>query len=300
MNVENSFVQFVFDNTDHNVKTLDGKETCHCLGGIASYTPEWSISYEGIPVKLKKMPTTQSLVSKHVIPEVPYGTFNGKALESIKFVSTDQLCLGKALLLPVSYSAYLWTKFFGISQIPTWKGFMEVLSTVVPYSMSEIVCLPFINRPPSNLTTISTSLHYAARETRMSNRKTCFVTYDQPLYAKALAIVQERQSEELKNVVVRLGGFHILISFLGSIGYIMAGSGIEDLWGYCICSRISKTNVIRPCLCKSIKSPHYVFYSTCRNVQDFRETYRDFGKKWSNFQAVDTVFQKYNYCFTIH
>ncbi|CAH2085135.1 unnamed protein product [Euphydryas editha] len=231
MNVENPFVQFVFDNTDHNVKTLDGKETFHCLGGIASYTPEWSISYEGIPVKLKKMPTTQSLVSKHVIPEVPYGTFNGKALESIKFVSTDRLCLGKAPLLPVSYSAYLWTKFYGISQIPTWKGFMEVLSTVVPYSMSEVVCLPFINGPPSNLTMINTSLHYAARETRMCNRKTCFVTYDQPLYAKALAIVQESQSEELKNVVVRLGGFHMLMSFLGSIGHIMAGSGIEDLWG---------------------------------------------------------------------
>lgn len=33
---------------------------------------------------------------------------------------------------------------------------------------------------------------------------------------------------ELRNVVVRLGGFHLL-SFLGCIGFIMAGSGLKEL-----------------------------------------------------------------------
>lgn len=41
------FVQFVFDNTDHNVATLDGKDTFHCLGVIAIYTPEYGVDYEG-------------------------------------------------------------------------------------------------------------------------------------------------------------------------------------------------------------------------------------------------------------
>ncbi|CAH2088825.1 unnamed protein product [Euphydryas editha] len=97
--------------------------------------------------------------------------------------------------------------------------------------MSVLVCLPFINGPLSNLTALNTSLHYAARETRMFNRKKCFVTYDQPLHAKELAIVQESQREDLKNVVVPLDGFHMLMFFLGLIGYIMAVNGIEDLWG---------------------------------------------------------------------
>ena len=30
------------------------------------------------------------------------------------------------------------------------------------------------------------------------------------------------------NVVVRLGGFHQLMSFLGSIGFLMDGSGLRD------------------------------------------------------------------------
>ena len=31
-------------------------------------------------------------------------------------------------------------------------------------------------------------------------------------------------------VVIRLGGFHLLLSFMGSIGVIMAGSGLEEMW----------------------------------------------------------------------
>ena len=33
------------------------------------------------------------------------------------------------------------------------------------------------------------------------------------------------------NIVCRLGGFHLLMSFLGSIGTLMKGSGIEELQG---------------------------------------------------------------------
>ena len=31
------------------------------------------------------------------------------------------------------------------------------------------------------------------------------------------------------DIVCRLGGFHLLMSFLGSIGHLMGGSGIEEL-----------------------------------------------------------------------
>ena len=42
------------------------------------------------------------------------------------------------------------------------------------------------------------------------------VTFDQPLY---------------QCTSQRLGGFHILTNFLGAIGYIMKGLGIEELLG---------------------------------------------------------------------
>ncbi|KAK3894757.1 hypothetical protein Pcinc_001481 [Petrolisthes cinctipes] len=60
------------------------------------------------------------------------------------------------------------------------------------------------------------------------NLKICPVTFDQPLYQKAAEIVAA--SRDLDKVVVRLGGFHLLMSYRGSIGKIMTGSGLEDLW----------------------------------------------------------------------
>ena len=56
----------------------------------------------------------------------------------------------------------------------------------------------------------------------------CAVTFDQPLYIKAAEIVAS--SQDLDKVIVRLGGFHLLMSYLGSIGHIMDGSGLAELW----------------------------------------------------------------------
>ena len=77
-----------------------------------------------------------------------------------------------------------------------------------------------------------TALNYAAEETKKSKQVTCFVTFDQPLYMKAKDIVSSGSYPEggVPYLIVRLGGFHLLMSYLGSIGYIMGGSGISELW----------------------------------------------------------------------
>ena len=35
---------------------------------------------------------------------------------------------------------------------------------------------------------------------------------------------------ELSTVVVKFGGFHLIMSYLGAIDYIMSGSGLNELW----------------------------------------------------------------------
>lgn len=64
-----------------------------------------------------------------------------------------------------------------------------------------------------------------AKEHKM---KTCFITYDQPLYHKTRDVIGASNFESIQ-VIVRLGGFHMLLSFLGCIGKIMAGSGLKEL-----------------------------------------------------------------------
>ncbi len=59
---------------------------------------------------------------------------------------------------------------------------------------------------------------------------TPILTFDQHLYWKALTIIQSQPDEsDLKGMVHRLGGFHMQISFLCSIGHLMAGSGLQEL-----------------------------------------------------------------------
>ena len=87
----------------------------------------------------------------------------------------------------------------------------------------DVTTLPFINMDPSDCSTI-----YTALCCDKAGQKTCFVTFDQPLYIKATEIVSS--SHEMASVVFRLGGFHLLMSFMGAIGYIMSGSGLQELW----------------------------------------------------------------------
>ena len=59
------------------------------------------------------------------------------------------------------------------------------------------------------------------------NIRTANITFDQPLYIKAVDIV----AKAYLDIVVRLGGFHTLMSFLGSFGHLMKSSGSEEILG---------------------------------------------------------------------
>ena len=52
------------------------------------------------------------------------------------------------------------------------------------------------------------------------------ITFDQPLWLKATSIIKE----ENLDIICRLGGFHTLMSCLGSIGNLMNGSSIKELF----------------------------------------------------------------------
>ena len=72
-------------------------------------------------------------------------------------------------------------------------------------------------------------LHFVCRQAKFYG-VTPIVTFDQLLYWKYLIIkASEPVGSCIKSVVLRLGGFHLQMSFLGSIGHLMAGSGLQEL-----------------------------------------------------------------------
>ena len=41
--------------------------------------------------------------------------------------------------------------------------------------------------------------------------------------------VKKKYPERYASIMVRLGGFHVAVNFMGTVGHLMKGSGIEEL-----------------------------------------------------------------------
>lgn len=93
---------------------------------------------------------------------------------------------------------------------------------------SSSVFFTMIDLDPSNMSCIYTTLKFVCKEASRYN-KTPVITFDQPLYWKALLITRNERESDLNRIVIRLGGFHLQMSFLGAIGHIMSGSGLQEL-----------------------------------------------------------------------
>ena len=67
--------------------------------------------------------------------------------------------------------------------------------------------------------------HDQIREAARLGIPTPCINFDQPLWQKATGMIK------IENLIVvcRLGGFHTLMSFMGSIENMMAGSGLKEL-----------------------------------------------------------------------
>jgi len=106
----------------------------------------------------------------------------------------------------------------------------DVTASVVNFHpVSDIRMLPIIALNPNDMTCILSTLTFLEKQAKRLNMETACVTFDQPLYIKAVEIAQSSKLQ----VVCRLGGFHLLMNFLGAIGDIMVGAGLSEALETC-------------------------------------------------------------------
>ena len=98
----------------------------------------------------------------------------------------------------------------------SWSGFMTKMHSInTVYSTSAVLPLPFVNMDPTNLSTIYTCLQYVAEQRSKCGESRITVTFDQPLFARARQMVLAvGPHSPLSGGVIRLGGFHLLLSFM--------------------------------------------------------------------------------------
>ena len=203
------------------------------MGGIACVTPPSQVKSTTALRPRKEITTAEKTGQFGQVPIKPYKKPTSPGLRSVVVrplelpdnIKPTTLDLAKCL-------DALWRSSYklscNVSQIPSWSGFMQMAVTSKIHVQSRIVIPPFINQDPTNPSTIYSALCFAQRLSGKHMLGICPVTFDQPLFLKALEIVIA--SPDLTKVCIRLGGFHLLMSYMGSIGYVIAGSGLDVLW----------------------------------------------------------------------
>lgn len=117
---------------------------------------------------------------------------------------------------------------------PAWSGKMQFVHQGNNHpGKAAIMFMPIIDMNPSDSTCIYSTLMFVSEHARRHG-VTPIITFDQPLWWKALMIVEsEPMGSDLKGIILRLGGFHTEMSFLGCIGHLMASSGLQEIY---VCS----------------------------------------------------------------
>ena len=109
---------------------------------------------------------------------------------------------------------------------PNWSGFMQhVTQKFSNPGKASINFLPIIDLKSTDERCIYSTLVFIIEQAKNMKIPTPSVAYDQPLWYKAMGI----KAEQHLQIVIRLGGFHTMISFMGSIGMLMRESGLADL-----------------------------------------------------------------------
>ncbi|CAG2207340.1 unnamed protein product [Mytilus edulis] len=219
--ISNSFVQFVADNVDHNTRTIDGLNTFHGMGIIAGITPGTKrtqpiprIAFSTDEIKaLAKIEIKYYKPQSDRMAELSYAEL--KNLNTLD--KTFRLDLLSVIIWPLKYP------------IPMWSGFMQMVQTGDYPGKSSVSFLPMIDLNASDMTCIYSTLNFVANQAKRYDI-TAILTFDQPLYWKALSIVEnENPGSTLKSMVLRLGPFHTEMSFLGSIGNLMSNTGLKEM-----------------------------------------------------------------------
>ena len=114
---------------------------------------------------------------------------------------------------------------------PEYNGYNTRLCREQGHSVqpkTRVVYLPMINQPPADPSTMMAAMLRAKSVTENTGQEFVVITADQQLYRVAVHIMWENQTL-FSNVYLRLGGMHLLMSYIGCVGSLMTGSGLVEV-----------------------------------------------------------------------
>ena len=224
-----TIVDSAIDNFDQNEDTLDGKCSTHSMAIVLYQRTAAPEDIKGIPRTSSKAldvseyeePSLKRYVKPHSRPE-PRGLDSSSVLE-VKKGDTYMRCVLTDLFWQLTRMV-----MGEACSVPAWSGFNSVLcETNLP--VATIRYLPFIHAPPSEFSTIFTTLLKLVAIADRLRQSHILVTADLAIYSKAQQILWTKPDLLKGKVTMRLGGMHLAMAFIASIGKLYGDGGLQDI-----------------------------------------------------------------------
>jgi hypothetical protein len=175
------FVQHIADNIDHNVCTLNGRDTFHGMGIVATFIPE-KIMHQCIP---RLEVTGKNLIEAGRLRKLLYVSNTTGASMPICF---QDLPSQTAIDLTAKLHIVWKSSFLCQYDRPSRPGLMQLLHQGQHPGKSEVVLLPMIDENPNDLSCIYSTLNFICDQALYYNC-TPILTFDQLLWWKAMKVI---------------------------------------------------------------------------------------------------------------
>lgn len=228
-----NFVTFVWDNNDINPESVSGA-TMHCTNGIVVQLCNDS---ERSPKEFSRKNTERRRTFRAIETEHPKYTAKERScpdpleFTTLNLQNSNNTGNGKECADISSRIDFLWVLLRTIDgNVPNWTGFNYLIQEENPNeNIHNIAYLPAINASPTKLDTVLELLQQSKLKAEKLGLQETDVVLDQAIYAKAIEIVMNPNHTDLKSfIVLRMGGFHIICTFIAVIGKRFSDAGLRD------------------------------------------------------------------------
>ena len=112
--------------------------------------------------------------------------------------------------------------------IPSWTGFNILVRNEHVVAKDSVGYLPTINAPATDMSTVYQVLTKSLQVKETFSLQSIVVVFDQALYAKATEI-KWKHSAQFNDIVLRMGVFHTICTFLAVIEKRFQVAGLRDV-----------------------------------------------------------------------
>ena len=232
-------VQTVADNFDANIASSNGLKSTHSLALLLTQLQDFK--EDGIQVS--DNPTIRRLWKEELQDEptlsVDVQHYNGPRkpampeacamhhVLSLRILAAKVITMNRAQVADYMFLC----KITQDESTPEYNGFNTEMARAQGHTIkpsTKAIYTPLIDMKPSDPDTIMTAMVESQRMTQATNQLVTLFTTDQQLYRVAVDVLWAYPKQFL-NFILRLGGMHMVMSFIGAVGTLMANSGLEEL-----------------------------------------------------------------------